>query len=402
MIALPACIHRGKETAPGYVECRCDRLVPLPPHGKSIARSIEACLSPCPYRERENRNEPPTKPPQKEQPCIHLGPVLFQVDCNTCPRETIKVDVRACQLHGACTRRDVRTGYRGCSGCPDKRTTPKPIAPPQPDPTAVLPDPGGWLVNADGKQADVLANLYKGRSCFLLCGGPSLAEMPLHDLNQPGILTAAVNNCAVLHRPNLWFCVDKPSSFHENILRDPGVMKFIKRKHSHHQVRTHNGQRWVETPDRIVKLPNVWFYDYQDGWPSNFLTAKPTWGTSNHNDPQGKGQRSVMLIALRMLYWLGVRTVYLIGADFHMRTEQPYAFSESKGEPACHSNNKKFARLNQWFRDLQPHFAAHGFKVLNATNGGNCDAFERIDFAEAIRQSRREFPAELKTWGLYK
>ena len=346
------------------------------------------------------KKEPPpvVVKPKPERPCVYLGPVLFKKDCQTCPRETIRVPVHACQLHGACTQRRLGLDYQACAKCTDKRESP-----PAPKPLPNKEDPGGWLFDPDGRKADALKGIYRGRSCFLLCGGPSLAEMPLHELNQPGILTAAVNNAAVLHRVNVWFCVDKPGHFHPQILRDPGCMKFIKRKHANQQLRDQHDGRWMQTGEKACKMPNVWFYDYMDGWPADFLTStRPTWGTSHSNDPYGKGQRSVMLIALRILYWLGIRTVYLIGADFKMTPERPYAFEESKGEPACHSNNKKFARLNQWFAELRPLFEHHGYRVFNASNGGQCEGFPRSTFAEALEQSRQGMPQELKTWGLYK
>src|SRR5688572_334545 len=74
-----------------------------------------------------------------------------------------------------------------------------------------------------------LHGMGKGRSAFLLCSGPSLADVDLAKLNRRGIVTMAVNNApAVLAAqgqtmPNYWVCVDTARHFIEQIWKDPAV-----------------------------------------------------------------------------------------------------------------------------------------------------------------------------------
>lgn len=273
------------------------------------------------------------------------------------------------------------------------------------------PEVTGFLVNSRGEPADNLRELYAGRSCFLLCGGPSLREMDLSPLRQFGVLTAAVNNAAVVFRPHLWFCVDKPGHFQKAILHDPGIWKFTKRNLSRVQSREWNGQYngqgepcYVPTGIMARHLPNFWFFEHSDDFsPNNFLTRdKPTWGTVAKTDPEGRGTRSCMLPAIRILYWLGIRTIYLLGCDFNMTPDQTYAFDERKDQRACTTNNNTYDRLNRWFRELLPHFAQYGLGVYNCTPGGELHAFPRIDFHEAVQNATAEMPDEMQTRGMYK
>jgi hypothetical protein len=79
---------------------------------------------------------------------------------------------------------------------------------------------------ADGTSI-ALKDLFDGQAGFLVCGGPSLACHDLGQLQQRGILTLAVNNAAVVVRPQFWTCVDDPANFCDAIWRDPAVWKFV-------------------------------------------------------------------------------------------------------------------------------------------------------------------------------
>src|SRR5690606_6482166 len=81
-----------------------------------------------------------------------------------------------------------------------KNRTPKPAA---------AASVGGQplLFKIDGRDVS-LRNQYKGATAFLVCGGPSFAEVDHSRLRQPGILTMGVNNSVKTFRPNLWVAVD--------------------------------------------------------------------------------------------------------------------------------------------------------------------------------------------------
>ncbi len=60
----------------------------------------------------------------------------------------------------------------------------------------------------DDRNPAYLANMFAGQSIFLLCGGPSLASTDWARLRDAQVMSCAVNNAAVLYRPDIWVSVD--------------------------------------------------------------------------------------------------------------------------------------------------------------------------------------------------
>ena len=77
-------------------------------------------------------------------------------------------------------------------------TPSKPVEPPQPP----------LLFNAAGKPLD-LAGFYRGRSAFLILGGPSFGKLDTSKLRRAGALTIGVNNSAKAGSPRLMPCPAK-------------------------------------------------------------------------------------------------------------------------------------------------------------------------------------------------
>jgi len=72
-----------------------------------------------------------------------------------------------------------------------------------------------------------LGDLYRGRSAFLIAGGPSFATLNHSLLRKPGVLTLGLNNSAKTFRPNLWVGVDEPDQFMRSVWLDPTILKFV-------------------------------------------------------------------------------------------------------------------------------------------------------------------------------
>ena len=335
--------------------------------------------------------------------CDHRGEVTRTEKCELCPKtkDTVDVQVYRCGIHGECVHRAATAkglGIRGCTDCRDATSRVEPEPPPQ--------EAEGFLLTHNGQPAGHLEGMFQGTSCFLICGGPSLNETPLELLSQRGILTAAVNNVAATHvRPHLWFSVDAAASFHESIWNDPAIMKFARRDRSAGFTRTLIDEKWVATSRQAATYPNVWFYKYaaaKEGLDAQtFLTRSPPLWAAHYTLPNGhkRETRSCLLPTLRILYWLGVRTLYIVGADFNMETEKPYAFDQLKSREACGTNNTTYGVLRHWFADLKPVFDAAGFHVFNATHGGRLEEFPRIEFEAAVE--RASLPPVETVRGMY-
>jgi glycosyltransferase involved in cell wall biosynthesis len=121
------------------------------------------------------------------------------------------------------------------------------------------------------------------------------------------------------------------------------------------------------------------------------------------NDERNGGGRSVMLGALKILYFLGFRKVFLLGVDFEMTQEKKYHFPEHRGLHAIQGNNNTYRKLQRYFEALQPHFLKAGFIVKNCNPTSRLTAFPFISYEEALEESGAHLGnyAQERTEGMY-
>ncbi len=110
--------------------------------------------------------------------------------------------------------------------------------------------------------------------------------------------------------------------------KDPGILKFVPTCMWDKRLR-------IQGPDgamrnsafRVRQMPSVMFFRRADHFDhERFLTGDSVpWGNdAKKPDSLGiTGKRSVMLVALRLLHYLGFSTVYLLGCDFKMAAPAP-------------------------------------------------------------------------------
>lgn len=259
------------------------------------------------------------------------------------------------------------------------------------------------VVNRDGINAEVMRNQFAGASVFLIGGGPSLAKINLSRLNGRGIMTAAMNQCAATHvHPDFWFSVDLPERFHPAIWCDPGVVKFCRRNLSTHTIRRFKADSWKKTEERAREFPNTWFYDHRTGMqPDLFLTEpRPTWGTCPQTRGHESEARSVLLVSLRLLHWLGFSTIYLLGCDFSAK-DGPYAFDINPKEYRTHGNQQMYTMVDHWLTALRPRFEAAGTRIFNCSPESKLTAFDQVPFDEALKAVTSVIPPVLSVKGLY-
>lgn len=253
----------------------------------------------------------------------------------------------------------------------------------------------------------LIENLYKNATCFLIGSGPSLNNIDLSILQRRGILIAAMNNVAATHvRPNFWFSVDHPKSFCENIYYDPYILKFIPEENVDKSffIRDKLG-KLQPSNTRLYELPSILTYRRNKDFNAETFLTEPTinWGNLGCNtDSLGnKGGRSVMLAALRILFYIGIRRVFLLGCDFNMQPEQPYAFDQSKHVGGCVSNNNNYRILDSRFKALRPYFEAKRYFVYNCTEGSSLKAFDYLPLDTAITQSTQHIPQKIDVRNMY-
>jgi len=286
-----------------------------------------------------------------------------------------------------------------------------------------------------------------GGHCFLLCGGPSIHTIVPDKsvLQHRGIVTFAFNNVAALVRPNFWTYGDSTRKFHDAIWKDPGIIKFVPYPKMDNKVREKRPDAgFVETELRPRQCPGiVGISRNSDMNPEGYLTEDTiNWGVGADSlvrrltpwlkenlklpDDQLKWKHvrplidsgrvpsdvfhslcpypkvlSTMFQAVRLVYFLGFRVCYLLGADFSMGQEQHYAFDETGNPGTVRGNNGSYPKINEIFGVLRPHFDAANFQVFNCNPRSQLMAFDYIDFADAYGWATELMPKSIDTSGWY-
>jgi len=252
-----------------------------------------------------------------------------------------------------------------------------------------------------------LEGLYRGGHAFLIANGPSLNELDLARLHQCWAMT--LNNGPRTFRGQANCIVDDPSRFSLSTWLNPTIMKFVPLSHfekplwDNRMLYTAQGwtQRWEASNLKLGDCPNVVGYRRNEKFHAPRWLHEDTINWGNH--ARWGGGRSVMLAALRILYLLGFRQVYLLGADFEMSETKKYHFDEGRTATAIKNNMSTYARLQQWFTELQPQFQKAGFKVFNCNPASKLTAFPVIPYQDALDAALVQTgdPARERTAGMY-
>ena len=266
--------------------------------------------------------------------------------------------------------------------------------------------PPPMLFSRDGHNL-FLGDMYRGAAAFLVCSGPSLVKHDLTKLQQRGVATLAVNNAATVVRPTLWCSVDDPGNFSEAIWHDPGITKFVPLCHMEKTFMERDGAGQLKPSSlKVGDMPAVFGYRRNEDFvPEQFL-VEDTFNWGNHGkrtDSLGnQGSRSVMYVAIRMLHYLGVRTIYLLGCDFKMEQgRQNYAFPQDRSPSSVKGNNESYRVLNNRLKALLPHFAEAGLSIFNCTPESGLTVFPYKSYERAIQEATATIPEAINTEGMY-
>jgi len=272
------------------------------------------------------------------------------------------------------------------------------------------------VYDATGQQTTSLKNLWRSCAGFLVCGGPSLKRLPYHKLSERGMCSLGINNVAAYAPVKAFIFNDPPEKFHANIWRDPGIIKFcprpklVCRNRNKTREKLADGSfryREARTPDS----PNVWGFERRDDLtPGDFFT-NPAASIGNADKGVAKTGREkiicTMFAGLRLLHYLGLRRVYLLGCDFWMESKLAgtgqgnYAFNERRDRAAIDANNALFAVANKYFLELRPIFDRAGFGVFNCYERSQLRAFDYVSWEDALADCRNgieDKPADLEGW----
>ena len=314
--------------------------------------------------------------------------------------------VFTCKMHGCCTKASPPNPFAACESCV----------------TRTLPDDRDLSIkfvdhlkvyDRDRSQTHALRNMLGGRPAFLVCGGPSAKTLPLYELEQRGIFSLAVNNMAGYYNASAFLCSDPPSKFHNGIWLDPSTMKFIpspKMARKRGGLREKVGDEFKElhrNGERVAAAdcPNVWGFERRAWWQcddSFFIEDSAAWGNHDAGVLRTGEKKTVCtpLLGLRLLYYLGARTIYLVGVDFNMDVNvgltDNYAFGEERDANAIDSNNRQYAIVNEWLVKMkkQGTFSKYGLSVYNCNPQSCLRAFEHVPFDLAVKDTLKDYPKQ--------
>ncbi len=219
-----------------------------------------------------------------------------------------------------------------------------------------------------------------------------------------------LNNAVTSYRGNASCIVDDPSRFNCSMWLDPKIQKFVPlnsfKKHLWDNRLIPDAvskkQQWQQSEMTVRDCPNVIGYRQNEKFDAAQFLYEESFNWGCH--AKFGGGRSVMLPALRILFQLGFRRVYLLGVDFEMTMTKRYHFPEDRPSASIRGNMETYAKLQRWFAELQPYFLHEGFIVKNCNHESKLKAFPFVSVDDAVAEAKSilgDFSQE-QTVGMYK
>jgi len=181
--------------------------------------------------------------------------------------------------------------------------------------------------------------------------------------------------------------VDEPDHFLRSIWLDPTMLKFTPICHARKRIFDSDAWKWTDL--KACDCPNVLYYKRNEHFQAGQFLWEDTMNWGNHKDYGGG--RSVMLPAVRILFLLGIRRVFLLGCDMTISKSYTYHFEQKRAPGSVSGNNKTYGKLNEWFKELRPLCEAEGFTVLNCNPDSKLEAFDFVPFDEGLESILAEW-----------
>jgi hypothetical protein len=203
----------------------------------------------------------------------------------------------------------------------------------------------------------------------------------------------------------MWVSVDNPANWIRSIWLDPLIQKFVPICHT--QKTIFNSDAWTMMDTKVCDCPNVLYYKRNEHFKADQFLWEDTFNWGNHK--KHGGGRSIMLVAIRMLYYLGFRTINLLGVDFEMKDGQAnYSFDQHRHKSSINGNNSTYQLLVKRFTALMPYFEQEGLKIFNCNPDSALKVFPHKPYEQAVTDALKEMGdgviidlAEERTEGLY-
>lgn len=167
--------------------------------------------------------------------------------------------------------------------------------------------PTFFRLHADRTRTDAaLDDQFAGpaaSTCWLIGGGPSLAQLPIAALDRSPAPKMCINLAGTgLLRPTFWTAYDPSARFLRSVYLDPGIMKFVPPRRAMDLV--------PETTFKVCECPHLYFFE-----------TDPQRGFADFLSPQRHGivdWNDTFVQALDILHRLGFRRILLAGCELQV------------------------------------------------------------------------------------
>lgn len=235
-------------------------------------------------------------------------------------------------------------------------------------------------------------NLHKGEDCFILCNGPSLNKINLDLLTNKWVI--GLNKIYLAYDSTI-MRVDYHVAVNNLV---------IKQSYEHIaslNVPTFLSLRGIKEL-KIAHLPGNIFpidtnkheFDFSD---NPYTSLKEGW--------------TVTYVALQIAYWLGFHRVFITGMDHHFEYTGAANFQNFLKGPDKNHFHPNYFENQEWHNpDLKhsemsylrakKYYELNGRQVFDATVGGHCRIFPKIDYAQAVSICSNKKTKDRKSYGV--
>ena len=244
-----------------------------------------------------------------------------------------------------------------------------------------------------------LSGLWNNCAGFLVCGGPSINLLPFNKLADRGVVSLAINNVAGHVPVTAWTFSDPQEKFHHGLFLDPKIITFAPIPKLTKKIRIKDGNNFIWSENiRVMDCPNTFGYDRKTLlFPDRFLSEKwAMWGYGGkQEEPKPFICLATVLLGLRLLCYLGLRRIYLLGVDFSRQMDAQYAFNQR-----ANPSNSRYTHENMMLKSVRPILESVGIEVYNCNPESKCDAFDFKSFDDAYNDCRGRIsePFDLSGW----
>ena len=230
------------------------------------------------------------------------------------------------------------------------------------------------------RELSSLRGIYKGKRCFVVCNGPSLHPEDLTKIFHHDDVSIAMNMIGRVYdktpwRPNLIIATDGICFSKKNkpiVMDAEADYKGFRPKNYLDTLRA-KGKRlyYVNNTSRDLLENPRFSMDLMKGFFSIGTTAYE---------------------AFQWATYLGCKEIFLIGCDmsytYNLMKDGSIRKNEAGQNHFYSPDDDTLSKLNvnpTWEMEVAYEYAEkyskeHGFRIYNATRGGYCEAFERVDF----------------------